>query len=57
MGIITPHAAFDGKSSTIFIKTWAYICSNLIQNNKPLLLLLPQHLTPFFDKSMIRDPS
>ncbi|KAL2976991.1 hypothetical protein AAZX31_13G039800 [Glycine max] len=57
IGITTHHAAFDGKSSTMFIKSWAYTCSNLIQNNNTPLFLLPQHLTPFFDRSVIRDPS
>ncbi|KAL9323561.1 hypothetical protein ACSQ67_008418 [Phaseolus vulgaris] len=54
IGITTHHAAFDGKSSTMFLKSWAYICSNL-QN--PTTPSLPQHLTPLFDRSLIRDPS
>ncbi|WVZ15281.1 hypothetical protein V8G54_012847 [Vigna mungo] len=34
IGVTTHHAAFDGKSSSMFIKAWAYICSNLIQKLK-----------------------
>nr|KYP46637.1 Anthocyanin 5-aromatic acyltransferase [Cajanus cajan] len=57
IGITTHHAAFDGKSSIMFIKSWAYICSNLQHPTPSPTLSLPQHLTPFFDRSVIRDPS
>ncbi|TKY50164.1 Anthocyanidin 5-O-glucoside-6-O-malonyltransferase [Spatholobus suberectus] len=57
IGITTHHAAFDGKSSTMFIKSWAYICSNLVGPTPTASLSLPQHLAPFFDRSVIRDPS
>ncbi|KAL5080342.1 hypothetical protein RYX36_008763 [Vicia faba] len=46
IGITTHHAAFDGKSSTNFMKSWSYItCSN------PNL----ENLTPYFDRSVIED--
>jgi len=54
IGITTHHAAVDGKSSTLFMKAWSYFCSNL-EKNAPSLLL-PQHLTPYFDRSIIKDP-
>jgi len=54
IGITTHHAAVDGKSSTLFMKAWSYFCSNLEKNTPSLSL--PQHLTPFFDRSIIRDP-
>ncbi|RDX83123.1 Phenolic glucoside malonyltransferase 2, partial [Mucuna pruriens] len=57
IGITTHHAAFDGKSSTMLIKSWAYICSNLQRPSVTPSLSLPDHLTPFFDRSPIRDPS
>ena len=56
IGVTTHHAAFDGKSSSMFIKAWAYICSNL-QNPSTPTPSLPQHLTPTFNRSLIRDPS
>ncbi|XP_061366523.1 phenolic glucoside malonyltransferase 1-like [Gastrolobium bilobum] len=51
IGITTHHAALDGKSSTLFLKSWAHLCSNLGGSS------LPENLTPFFDRSVIRDPS
>ncbi|CAI8594223.1 unnamed protein product [Vicia faba] len=46
IGITTHHVAFDGKSSTSFMKSWSYItCSN------PNL----ENVTPCFDKSVIED--
>jgi len=54
IGITTHHAAVDGKSSTLFMKAWSYFCSNLEKNTT--FLSLPQDLTPFFDRSIIKDP-
>ncbi|KAG4911718.1 hypothetical protein AAZX31_19G028100 [Glycine max] len=54
IGITTHHAALDGKSSTLFIKSWAHFCSQL--NTSPEEpLSLPKHLIPSFDRSVIRD--
>ncbi|KAJ1381707.1 Transferase [Sesbania bispinosa] len=55
IGITTHHAAFDGKSSTSFMKSWAYACSKLEES--PSSSSLPEKLTPFFDRSVIRDPA
>ncbi|TKY50178.1 Phenolic glucoside malonyltransferase 2 [Spatholobus suberectus] len=52
IGITAHHAALDGKSSTLFMKSWAHLCSHL--GTSPSL---PKHLTPSFDRSTIRDPS
>ncbi|KAL9323558.1 hypothetical protein ACSQ67_008417 [Phaseolus vulgaris] len=58
IGINSHHAAFDGISSIMFIKSWAYICSTLQNPTTPTPTpSLPQHLTPLFDRSLIRDPS
>ncbi|CAK8533375.1 unnamed protein product [Lathyrus sativus] len=47
IGITTHHAAFDGKSSTTFMKSWSYIsCSS-----NPNL----ENITPCFDRSVIED--
>ncbi|KAJ4707289.1 Phenolic glucoside malonyltransferase [Melia azedarach] len=55
IGISCHHAALDGKSSTMFIKSWAYICKQLI-NKGENPSLLPE-LTPFFDRTVIKDPN
>ncbi|KAK7270740.1 hypothetical protein RJT34_26131 [Clitoria ternatea] len=68
IGITTHHAAFDGKSSTLFMKAWAYYACHLGVGESQAVavtqgihlfdvLSLPQHLTPSFDRSVIRDPS
>src|ERR1044072_7810936 len=50
IGLTTHHAAFDGKSSTSFMKSWAYVCSNLgKQGSSSSLLSLPEDLSPSFD--------
>ncbi|WVZ15283.1 hypothetical protein V8G54_012849 [Vigna mungo] len=41
----------------MFIKAWAYICFNLQNPTTPTLTpSLPHHLSPIFDRSLIRDP-
>ncbi|MED6110869.1 hypothetical protein PIB30_046947 [Stylosanthes scabra] len=55
IGITTHHAAMDGKSSTMFMKAWSYTCSKLLES--PSSLPLPENLTPFLDRSVIRDPT
>ncbi|KAK7340654.1 hypothetical protein VNO77_21363 [Canavalia gladiata] len=52
IGISTHHAVLDGKSSTMFIKAWASLC----KTNEESLSLLPE-LEPFFDRTIIKDPS
>ncbi|KAK4280323.1 hypothetical protein QN277_011961 [Acacia crassicarpa] len=53
IGITAHHATMDGKSSTLFIKAWAYICSKL---DEPLSdSSLPENLMPFYDRSVIKD--
>ncbi|KAK7316292.1 hypothetical protein VNO77_35220 [Canavalia gladiata] len=57
LGIATHHAVCDGKTSTLFLKSWAYACSNNLGEKKSSFLSLPKHLTPFYDRSMIKDPT
>ncbi|XP_022943466.1 malonyl-CoA:anthocyanidin 5-O-glucoside-6''-O-malonyltransferase-like, partial [Cucurbita moschata] len=56
IGIITSHVVVDGKTSTMFLKSWASICStlNCTNNNLPTL---PPELTPFFDRTAAKDPN
>ena len=51
IGITTHHAVFDGKSSTMFMKSWAHLCKNALSSS-----LVPD-LTPSFDRMVIKDPS
>ncbi|XP_071722838.1 phenolic glucoside malonyltransferase 1-like [Rutidosis leptorrhynchoides] len=43
------HAILDGKSSAMFIKSWAYLSKNFDQEN------LPSDLVPCFDRTVIKD--
>ncbi|XP_031288239.1 phenolic glucoside malonyltransferase 1-like [Pistacia vera] len=55
IGITTHHAIFDGKSSTTFIKSWAYLCKQgKDQEENPSLL---PELIPSFDRTVIKDPT
>ncbi|KAF7813174.1 phenolic glucoside malonyltransferase 1-like [Senna tora] len=54
IGIATHHAAMDGKSATSFMNSWAYICSNLEDSSDSSSF--PEHLVPFYDRSVIKDP-
>ncbi|KAF7813171.1 phenolic glucoside malonyltransferase 1-like [Senna tora] len=58
IGITTHHGAMDGKSFTSFMNSWAYICFHLqdssdLSSSPPSL---PEHLVPFYDRSVIKDP-
>ncbi|KAF7813168.1 phenolic glucoside malonyltransferase 1-like [Senna tora] len=55
IGITTHHAAMDGKSSTSFMNSWAYICFHL-KDSSDSSVSLPEHLVPFYDRSVIKDP-
>ncbi|KAK4267538.1 hypothetical protein QN277_024307 [Acacia crassicarpa] len=59
IGISTHHATMDGKSSTLFMKAWAYLCSNLGESSSSSSSVssLPENLRPSFDRSVIIDPS
>ncbi|KAI9086087.1 hypothetical protein K1719_031920 [Acacia pycnantha] len=54
IGVTSHHACADGKSSTMFIKAWAYLCRKQAENESSGLL--PQELQPFLDKEVIIDP-
>ncbi|OIW16743.1 hypothetical protein TanjilG_14513 [Lupinus angustifolius] len=53
IGITTHHAVLDGKTSTSFIKSWAYLCN--MEEQSPFAL--PHELTPFYDRDVIEDPN
>lgn len=52
IGITTDHATHDGKSSTMFLKAWAFICKLGEGNQSPSL---PKELSPVFDRTAIKD--
>ncbi|MED6225830.1 hypothetical protein PIB30_117551 [Stylosanthes scabra] len=54
IGVTSHHAVLDGKSSTSFIKSWAYICNKLGDSSSPIDL--PPELSPFFDREIVKDP-
>ncbi|XP_044468139.1 malonyl-CoA:anthocyanidin 5-O-glucoside-6''-O-malonyltransferase-like [Mangifera indica] len=55
IGITTHHAMFDGKSSTTFIKSWAYLCKQG-KDHEENPSLSPE-LIPSFDRTIIKDPA
>ncbi|XWS41001.1 hypothetical protein CRYUN_Cryun17cG0043600 [Craigia yunnanensis] len=52
IGITAHHVVLDGKTTILFVKSWAYICKQGNTENSPL----PPELTPFFDRSAFKDP-
>ncbi|KAK7273306.1 hypothetical protein RIF29_14355 [Crotalaria pallida] len=53
IGITSHHAVLDGKTSTSFIKSWAYLCNRLGESP----CSLPPELRPFYDRDVIKDPN
>ncbi|KAJ0100064.1 hypothetical protein Patl1_21758 [Pistacia atlantica] len=56
IGITSHHAILDGRSSTMFIKSWAYLCKQLGKDPKEEPSFLPE-LIPSFDRTIIEDPT
>ncbi|EOA23294.1 hypothetical protein CARUB_v10018677mg, partial [Capsella rubella] len=50
IGVAGHHAVLDGKTSSTFIKTWAQVCKQQLEN-------IPESLTPSYDRSLIKDPT
>ncbi|QCE12673.1 shikimate O-hydroxycinnamoyltransferase [Vigna unguiculata] len=57
IGITSHHAVLDGKTSTSFIKAWAYLCRDQPEPESPFSL--PPELSPFFDREVVQvhDPN
>ncbi|KAJ0098604.1 hypothetical protein Patl1_21764 [Pistacia atlantica] len=53
IGITTHHAVIDGNAATKFMKSWAYLCTKQDTQDPSLL----PELTPFFDRTVIKDPT
>lgn len=51
IGITSHHAVLDGKTSTSFIKSWAYLCRESSSS-------LPPELCPFYEREeVVKDPN
>ncbi|GLU01814.1 hypothetical protein SLE2022_190980 [Rubroshorea leprosula] len=55
IGITTHHTVLDGKSTAMFVKAWAHTCRQGEKGNSSPSF--PIEYTPFFDRSVIKDPS
>ncbi|KAL4382645.1 Malonyl-CoA:anthocyanidin 5-O-glucoside-6''-O-malonyltransferase [Arachis hypogaea] len=55
IGITSHHAVLDGKTSTSFIKSWAYLC-NKLGDSSSSPCDLPPELSPFLDREIVEDP-
>ncbi|KAL6136636.1 hypothetical protein ACLB2K_061931 [Fragaria x ananassa] len=51
IGTAMHHAVLDGKTSTSFVKAWAYICKHEEEQT------LPSTLVPFYDRRVVKDPT
>lgn len=47
VGYMAHHAVLDGKSVSLFLHSWAYVCKNGDES------VLPPHLTPSFNRSFV----
>lgn len=57
MGIASHHSVNDGTTSAMFIKSWSHICRLQEHSNAMEFPLLPEDLTPTFDRTVINIPS
>ncbi|XP_010425759.1 PREDICTED: phenolic glucoside malonyltransferase 2 [Camelina sativa] len=51
IGVASHHAVLDGKTSSMFIKAWAHICKQQLEN----VISLPENLTPSYPWSLLKD--
>ncbi|CAH8363826.1 unnamed protein product [Eruca vesicaria subsp. sativa] len=54
IGVSAHHAVLDGKTSTMFVKAWAHLCKQHLEENSDLFSL-PETLTPFLDRSFFKN--
>ncbi|XP_057755113.1 malonyl-CoA:anthocyanidin 5-O-glucoside-6''-O-malonyltransferase-like [Arachis stenosperma] len=55
IGVTSHHAVLDGKTSTSFIKSWAYLC-NKLEDSSSSPCDLPPELSPFLEREIVEDP-
>ncbi|CAN1252675.1 Malonyl-CoA:anthocyanidin 5-O-glucoside-6''-O-malonyltransferase [Linum perenne] len=51
IGVTSHHAVLDGKSTVMFMKAWAHISKELGNGAE-----LTEELTPFLDRTVVKDP-
>ncbi|CAN1171650.1 Malonyl-CoA:anthocyanidin 5-O-glucoside-6''-O-malonyltransferase [Linum perenne] len=51
VGVTSHHAVLDGKSTVMFMKAWAHISKELGNGAE-----LTEELTPFLDRTVVKDP-
>ncbi|KAL9354989.1 hypothetical protein Peur_052959 [Populus x canadensis] len=56
IGHTTNHAVLDGLSVSFFMNAWARICRQLVDEKMEIPSLLPEELTPFFNRTVVQDP-
>ncbi|KAG6779150.1 hypothetical protein POTOM_015521 [Populus tomentosa] len=56
IGHTSNHAVLDGLSLSFFMNAWARICKQLVDENMENPSLLPEELTPFFNRTVVQDP-
>jgi hypothetical protein len=56
IGHTTNHAVLDGLSASFFMNAWARICKQLVDENIENPSLLPEEVTPFFNRTAVQDP-
>ncbi|CAN7053874.1 unnamed protein product, partial [Brassica rapa subsp. trilocularis] len=54
IGVAAHHGVSDGKTSTMFVKAWAHVCKQHLEENN-VIFSLPETLTPSLDRSLIKD--
>ncbi|CAA7055487.1 unnamed protein product [Microthlaspi erraticum] len=55
IGVSAHHAVLDGKTTTMFLKSWAHTCKQQ-QQERTANTSLPQDLIPIFDRTVIKGP-
>ncbi|KAF8109345.1 hypothetical protein N665_0097s0001, partial [Sinapis alba] len=55
VGVAAHHAVLDGKTATMFLKSWAYTCR--LQQEQTVNASLPHDLIPIYDRTVVKDPN
>ncbi|CAN0839193.1 Malonyl-CoA:anthocyanidin 5-O-glucoside-6''-O-malonyltransferase [Linum grandiflorum] len=56
VGITSHHTVLDRKSSALFMKAWAHVSTELGDSNGNGGELMTEKLTPFLDRTAVKDP-
>ncbi|XP_010552527.1 PREDICTED: phenolic glucoside malonyltransferase 2-like [Tarenaya hassleriana] len=55
IGMTAHHSVLDGKTASMFIKSWAHICNR--ERGSEVFDSLPDDLSPCFDRTVIKYPT